>query len=283
MPTLREIEFKIEEGESLKDITSAYAEISAIKLRKIKNNIQRNQKFVKELSKLFYIVREEASKRKILPEIGFEGTAHIIITSNYPFYGALERKLMTEYLKKANLLTPQLRIVIGRTGNYFFELIKAGFSFEKFILKKDIPSLEELEKITKKVKKYKNVLVFHTVFSSLAVQRPTFTNITKPFLSSSLSKKEKSYHIFEPEIKEMFEFFNSQIIQVLLDQTFLESELARTASRLISMNEAEEKAKEFIKKQIRELKILKRNLINFKFLEIFKPAKEWREKNYYGR
>lgn len=284
MPTKRELKSLIEEGKNLKEITSSYAEISAIKLRKIRNKIEHNQNFVKEISKLFYIVREEAIRRKIFPKIKFEGTVHIVITSNYPFYGSLEGRLLRDYLKKADLLSPKLRIIIGKTGNYFLKSINFKLPFEKFILRKDIPSLKELEELTKKIRPFKNILVFYSIFDSLLIQKPTFTNLTKPFsLEKKLIEKREIYHIFEPEIEDMFFFFNNQIIQILLEQTFLESELSRTASRLITMNEAQEKAESFIRSQIKKIKIVEKNLINFKFLDIFYPSQKWREKVYYGR
>lgn len=286
MALKREIELKIEEGIALRNIVSAYAEISAIKLKKIKNKIQQNKKFTKELSRVFHIVRRETIRRKIFPKIKFEGTAHIIITSNFPFYGTLERRLLRDYIKRANFLHPKLRIVIGKTGNQFLKSINFKLSFESFILKKDIPSLEELEYLTRRIRNFKNILVFYSVFDSLLIQMPTFTNITRPFLFSKEEEKEEKEkrfcHIFEPEIEDMFYFFNTQIIQILLEETFLEAELSRTASRLVTMNEGEGKAENFIKEQTKILKMIQKNLINFRFLEIFPSLKNWRKEIYYG-
>lgn len=281
MRTIRRLKQLKQEGQSLKDMAAAYSEISALKLEKIREGIQKNNKFIQDLSGLFYLVESEAKKREITPEVFKQGATHIIITSNYPFYGRLERSLLDYYLQHYEKFSPELRIVVGKTGAKFLDAVNFRESYESFILDTDLPTPQELNRLLSKIKDYRAILVYHSTFISVLSQKPTVTDVTKSTVPSPPSKKI-SYHIFEPEVEEMLRFFDNRIIQILLEGVFLESELARTAARLISMNEAEERAEDFIKKQDRLLKAAQKSSANLKALEVINTLRNWREK-VYGR
>ena len=73
----------------------------------------------------------------------------------------------------------------------------------------------------------------------------------------------------EPDLSKILHFFDSQIITLLLESTFLESELARTGSRFISMDSAETEANKFIKDYLKLKAYTERNLQNNTLLENF--------------
>ncbi len=71
----------------------------------------------------------------------------------------------------------------------------------------------------------------------------------------------------EPEIKTIAEFFDNQIKILILESTFLESELARTASRLITMDSAQNEAEKFLSNQELSLLTAQRSIQNARILE----------------
>lgn len=89
--------------------------------------------------------------------------------------------------------------------------------------------------------------------------QPVQNLVQKPNTQPTKKKEDKIFgidihehsfdYIFEPEIEKMVQFFENHIATLILEQTFLESELARTASRLISMDEAQNNADQLIKQQ----------------------------------
>ena len=146
-------------------------------------------------------------------------------------------------------------------------------NYQEIILKEDQPDAEELKMLVNVLKDYNQVLVFYSSMKSLLIQQPTATDITAssentPAKESKEDKNEFKY-IFEPDLPKILQFFDSQIITLLLEATFLESELSRTASRFISMDSAESDANKFIKQYQIQRVYAKRNMDNNTILENF--------------
>ncbi len=281
--TTRQIQDAIEEGNALKLISQAYGEIASIKLKKIRSEVERNRAFFDEIASVYRVVNLMAAQKAIAVPTPKKGTISVLITSNYRFYGNINNDLIRYFI--VNTIKYQTdRLIIGETALDHFKTIKYFHSFENVILKKDLPSLTELASLATKFKDYSRVLVFYSQFKSVVVQKPTTSDITQfqpkidpkqvqknPSLSLNLSlmlgPALSSSFIFEPEIEKILEFFDHQVKILLLEQTFLESELARTASRLVSMDEAQTNANEYIKQQKKTLNNAQKSINNARILE----------------
>ena len=110
------------------------------------------------------------------------------------------------------------------------------------------------------------------------MQQATFTDITKiSFYVGQFHIKEVNpkntipniNFLFEPDLAKILQFFDSQVLTLLLEQTFLEAELSRTAARFISMDESETEANKFIKIQKTLKAYAQRSLDNNAILENF--------------
>ena len=84
-------------------------------------------------------------------------------------------------------------------------------------------------------------------------------------------------YIFEPELEEIFWFFDTQVRYILFGQVMLEVKLSRIATRLTRMNIGEQKALKAIKKTTREIKkeIALQN--NIRLLETFSGISLWKK------
>src|SRR3990167_6851862 len=83
------------------------------------------------------------------------------------------------------------------------------------------------------------VFVYYSKLATVLLQRPVVVELGGLVDIPIVADPRSNYYIFEPELTEMVNFFEGEITRVLLQQTFLESELARTAARLVSMEQVQ--------------------------------------------
>lgn len=300
MANLTQIQHNIDEGIALKLVAQTFTEIAAIRLKRIRSGIENNRNFVDNISSLFHTVKSVAVKRKNISEtaqkvIHKNGlTQSVLITSNYRFYGDINKQLIEQFmLSTGNLATA--RIVIGKVGVEYLKASNYSHPFYAVILKTDIPTETEIADLVAKIKDYQQVLIFHSKFKTALTQIPAISDITQtaqkttrlgeydttppgsfvPGLKSLLSptprlKDEAPLDfILEPEIEKMLTFFDNQIITLLLEATFLEAELSRTAARLISMDQAQSNADGFLKQQRIQLSVARHSIDNERIIETY--------------
>ncbi len=264
--TIKQIQQQLDEELSLKLIAQAFTEISSIRLKKIRSDVEKNRLFFEEIAYLYYMVNKAAKAvRKENLVVKNDKIICLALTSNYRFYGNLNEELIKAYIKETSNMQAD-RMVIGRTG---LEYIKSAsnIQFSSLMFKKDLPDDSELNSLVTQIKGYSKILVFYSKFKSVLVQIPTVSDVkASPNLRESEDEIPINF-VFEPELKNILEFFDKQITRLLLEQTFLESELSRIGARLISMDQAQANADKSIKDQTKLLLNEKRSLINIKTLE----------------
>lgn len=272
--TIKQLKNIIEEGESLKLVAEAFTEISSTRLKQIRNLVEQNRFFLSELSRVYQVVKETASKERILP-VKAKKSISLVITSNYHFYGEVNTKLI-EYFVELMKSNPTDQLVIGKTGEEYLSGINYSIPYKTLIFDKDYPGDLEFSKLLDILKEYTKITVFYAELKSAVVQIPVAKDITQTsFLEirvkENQQKKSVSYKeqlvVFEPEMDKILGFFENQVINLLLQQSFLESELSRTAARLIAMDNAQSNANDYIHSQRQLLSKAKRVVINEKLLE----------------
>lgn len=266
MPTIKQINETLKDSESLKMVVASYSEIAALKLAKIRTGIEKNRLFFQEIIEVYHIVNVEAAERSIhvRPK---KGTVSILITSNHHFYGGMEKELVKFYIVNTAKFQTD-RIVIGSTAEGFLKSFNYFNPYQQITLKEDLPSAEELRGFVSKIVNYEQIMIYYCRMHSVLTQEPHVVDIVqKPPEYYDKSKAPRIDYIFEPELPTILQFFENQVILLLIEQTFLESELARAAARLTSMDQSELAADEIINKQRRELALAKRSIDNIHILE----------------
>jgi ATP synthase F1 gamma subunit len=281
--TGRQIRELIEIGNSLKLLAGSYSELASIKLKTIRGRVEHNRQFYGELTQVYALVSKIASSRGIRNTPSQKSTLSLLLTSNYRFYGNINNTLV-KYFVVENTKIPGDKLVIGKTGREYLHSIKYFHPFESVIFKNDFPTDAELKSLISKIQSYSQVLIFYPQFQSVLIQKPTVRDITQVQQNSLqmqnnsrigkvnqiFSQKEfqeQLSFIFEPEVIKMLNFFDRQIKILLLEETLLEAELARTASRLIAMDQAQNNANDFIKDNNKLLAQIKRANHNSQVLE----------------
>ena len=284
--TIKELDAILEEGESLKQIAQSYSEIANLKIKRIRFEVERNRIFFEEISKIYDIVKAFAIQKKINVKKPKQRLC-IILTSNYRFYGSINSDLINYFVGSTVKLPEVDKLIIGKTGVDFFKANKILPNYQNLLLKDDMPSGEELLNLAAISSNYNQVQVFHSKFKSLLRQQATFTDLSAMSFylkdrvkTVELDKKEDFLKfIFEPELAKILHFFETQILTLLIEETFLESELSRTASRFITMDQAETEANKFIKDYEARKSYAKRSLINSTLLENFASMAALRKGN----
>lgn len=266
--TIKQIDAALEEGESLKAIAQAYSEIANLKIKKIRAEVERNRIFFQEIAGIYSLVKDFASKQKASVTKAKKAVS-IVLTSNYRFYGTINSDLL-EYFEASTAKYETDFIYLGKAAIDYFRARPAKGNHKEVLLKDDSPTPEELKTLAFELSSYNQVYVFYSGMKSLLVQEPKATDIRasqSAALSRPQGKHEDFKFIFEPELSKILEFFDSQIITLLLEGAFLESELSRTASRFISMDQAETQANKFIREYQALKAYTKRNMDNNTILE----------------
>lgn len=266
--TIREIDQLIVEGDSLKMIAQSYSEIANQKIKRIRANLDRNRQFFKEIAGVYGLVKNLSVKRKVSIAKTKKSLA-LIQTSNFRFYGNINSNLLEFYIKETRNMDCD-RIILGKAAIDYFKANHVFSNYQELLLMADQPTSAELASLVDKIKDYSQVLVFYSRFKSLLIQEPTVTDVTASDKLLGTSNTQEAFKfIFEPDLPKLLSFFDSQILTLVLEETFLEAEVARTASRFISMDQAETEANKYIKENQKLKAYAKRNLVNNQILENF--------------
>lgn len=267
MATIKQIDQMLEESTSLKLIAQAYTEIAAAKLQKIRAGIEKNRTFFQEINEMLHIVNTAAYQRHIKLPYNKQGTVSVLLTSNHRFCGNIENKLIRFFMVNTTKFKTD-RLVVGKTAQQYLNTIGYFHSFSTFTFKEDLPTYEELKNFVSTLLNYQQISVYYSRMESIMVQEPHVVDIVqKPSERYIAAKGANPVYIFEPELEKILQFFESQVTTILLEQTIFESELARTASRLTSMDQAQINAESFIKNQKIKLGRAKNSSQNMKLLE----------------
>lgn len=267
--TTKQLLEQIEAGEGLKTLAESYTEIASIKLKQIRDDVERNTAFFEELTGIYSVVKQIAAQNNLKVNFKTKDTISIILTSNYRFYGNINTRLSDAFYKQIQSYPTDL-LVVGNTGQHLLKAMPKTSHATYINLKKDTPNEAELQTLARYIQPYNRILVYYSQFKSVVVQLPTVKDITQtnvPAGAKVAGLSDNLGFILEPEIAEMLIFFDSQITALLLQEVFLESELSRTASRLIAMDQAQSNADDYITGHKKNLNSTKKSVMNMKILE----------------
>lgn len=249
MSSLRAIKQEMIEDQSMELVTQSLSEVASLRFKATKNAIQQASSFFQDITSVYRAVLLEATKHSE-KKLQKQGTISLMLTSNAHFNGGLDRELSSVFMNETNKY-PGAKIVIGRSGvNLMKELGQTNF--EAVTFSNDLPTVQEVLAITTLVKKYSQILVYYSKFVTVLEQKVEVVNLAEPNLKASEINQSLDF-ILEPELNQMMEFFEGQILGSLLNSIFLGSNLARVASRMVSMDSAEQNVKKELEGDKKEL------------------------------
>ncbi|MCL4398034.1 F0F1 ATP synthase subunit gamma [Patescibacteria group bacterium] len=255
----------IKTGETIRIMAEAYSELSVSRLNRIRVKIERNRLFALDLAQAFHEVRAAASIFNFKNKPVRKPKLNVLLFSNHGYFLSLETQMVRFFREQGD---DGDILVIGRSGAEIFAGQGYTKHFDILIFPTDLPRSLELAKASERLKGYDRVSVFYPQFKTVATQIPVSFDIT-----GDLGRIEKTNHspapaILEPEAPKMLEFFEGQIVRLLLEQAFLEAELARTAARLLMMDSTQNRARDYIRAQEKVLRTHMKEKQEGKILEL---------------
>jgi ATP synthase F1 gamma subunit len=258
-------------------LTRSYQEHAVGQINFARFSVLYSREFSKDLAEIFENVRYSYKSldvqkgiKKVIKKN--KRDVWILISSNNKLYGGIVMdsfNLFKERLKSANLAKIDL-IIIGKQGKIFMDDLNLKIPYEYFELPDTNVTVDYLKKISEKLIYYENVYVFYGKFNNLVSQTAVQVAISGEMSiddPKAQATHRKIKFLFEPSIEEILSFFENQILQLLLNQTVQEAQLARFASRINAM----EAAQINIKKQ---LSMLTRDEKRYKIIDMNKKQSE---------
>ncbi|MCL4390135.1 MAG: F0F1 ATP synthase subunit gamma [Patescibacteria group bacterium] len=268
MYQINKIKDYLNEVESLELLAQVFTDIARSNLERIRAGIERNRTYVGEVAKVLHVVRVTAEAQGLSATRQKKVSASLLITSNKRlYYGDLDTKVAEFYIAHTAYTGYVDRFVLGSVGADILKGSNYPFAYETIIFDQELPSAQELANLSQKLSGYQKVFVYYPRFVTVLSQLPSLVDITG-LVSSVSSGEEDRYYIFEPEIGKILDFFEQQIIQMLLEQAFLEAQLARIGTQLTTMDQAAQNAAAVIKQQNELLTYTRKQYLNLQSLEI---------------
>jgi ATP synthase F1 gamma subunit len=288
MVTKKELTRETEFLTTLKTILETYEEIAATRMARIRSSVLSSRDFLLEINAIFQQVKTSyrtqiellMKKKKIkdssrLTFIKRNGkTLYVFISANTGLYGEIIRRTYNVFIEKLKK-EPGDVAILGRLGLEIFntEGINSPVTYFEFPDSKMDNAI--VQKIVEHIVQYEKVLVFYEQFDNIISQSPIVTNISGDPLSWEKGGPQTRY-FFEPSLEKIMEFFEKEIFASIFQQTIFESELAKFAARMVSLDFASENTKTRLKQVILEENRIKHQENNKKQLEMFANIKLWR-------
>lgn len=283
MSQVTDIKEQIKDLYTFKHISSAFTEAAAVKLRNIRQGFIRNDRFFEEISYIYHLVEMHTQQAKLSSRNLQENTApkklSVAFTSNQRFFGTINNEVMIRFLSDSKKFQTG-RLVLGVTGISYLHSIDFREHFSTLQFASDLPNQQETFNFLNMIADYDQVTIYFPRFISFLKQEVASLDLTRKIpLASEKEKnrlKQELNPIFEPDLPKMNQFFNSQVRNILFKRVLLETDLARTAARLLNMSQAEDRTDFEITVKKTELNKVLRSVTNAQLLETFSGIKKWK-------
>lgn len=237
---------EMEELTSLKSLVETYEEIAAGQMQKVRTAVLTAREFLQGLAEIFGEVKSNSTP----PQLGRGGqTVAVWISANAGLYGDIVSRsfeLFADYLDR----NPAAAVVVGRLGTKIMAERLPKTLYNYYDLEDNRVEVEDLGLVMRYLLQFRKIVVFYGQFKSLVNQVPAATSVSgDEIYQGSQGSQGKHQYLFEPGIAEVLEFFEGQMLTTMFEQTVHESQLAKFASRLMTLDGAVEN----IDKKVRQL------------------------------
>ncbi len=254
----------------MKNLISTYEEIAAGNMRRVRSAVVAKRDFLTEITLVYNEVIDSykkeldrlrkkkklssANELSLIPRNG--RNAAILLSANTGLYGDIIHQTVGAFVEQ--LKTGKVdAIVIGIVGKRLVEEALPGLKFRYFDLPDSSATPEAIRSIVLAVVPYEKAVVYHGKFESIITQRPeAFSLAYTPPEPQDEKQARRERYFFEPGLSEIAIYFEKEIFATIFEQTVHESELAKYASRMVTLDRATEN----IKTRLKRLEVLGRVL-----------------------
>ena len=286
MSRIAELKKNLDEYRAAELTASALEDLSAMRLAGIRSGFERNRTFYAGIRDLYGIVRKFGETKNPIEKPKEKKQLFVALTSNKRFYGSLMREVIAALARSLAQLPSSDALVVGRAGWQYVEQMNLTKQVRQMILEEDMPSAEEFDKLLDYFSQFDRVLVLYPKFINPFRQDVGIEDITQSPERAIPDVKQKDEaaavedagptYIFEPESSAILSFFDAQVQRVLLQGVLLEAELARTAARLLRLEEAQARAHELAQRGEFRVRRESAAISDAELLETFAGLATWR-------
>ncbi len=251
MASKYELKSLINQLDLLKTLTQTYQQISANHIRRTRTTVLKNRDFITELLLLFQDVRiaykdelvtlmkqKKIKNTEKLSLIKHNGkSVAVFVAANTGLYGSIINKtasMLANFLKDNQADVT----IIGKAGEPLFKATNPDKQYTFFEFPDASIDPEGLGKIVNHLLQYEKVLVFYAQFQSIVSQDPTISALGSSMDLEEQDPEAVKKYLFEPSLEQIVVFFETEIFGLIFEQTIRESQLAKQASRMYSMDQA---------------------------------------------
>lgn len=279
MTSRKEVIAEIDYLFTLTTILETYEEIAASRMQRIRNQVLLSRDFVFEINNISLQIKssykkemEKLTRKSNLKDpnkISFRTkngkTLLVFLSSNTGLYGNIIRDTFNLFSQKVKEGKSDLAI-LGKLGLQFFQEEFGHMPFTYFDLPDNKIDEETFRKIIDHIVQYERVIVFYQQFQSIVSQRPQEAPISGEVTTQKLAVPQVKY-LFEPSLEKILGFFEKETFASAFEQTIYESQLAKFASRMISLDSAVGNTKDRLKQSIFQKDRMQHQTINKKQTE----------------
>jgi ATP synthase F1 gamma subunit len=288
MITKKELTRETEFLTILRTILETYEEIAATRMSRIRSSVLASRDFLLEINAIFQQVKtsyktqievlmknskiKDSSKLTFIKRNG--KTLYVFVSANTGLYGEIIRKTYDVFVEKLKK-EPGDVAILGKLGLQIFKAEEMKTPLTYFEFPDNRMDNAILQRIVEHIIQYEKVLVFYEQFNNVVSQSPIVTNISGDPLPWEKGGPQAKY-FFEPSLEKIMEFFEKEIFASIFQQTIFESELAKFAARMVSLDFASGNTKVRLKQVTLAKNRIKHQEENRKQLEKFASMSLWR-------
>lgn len=255
----------MEDLTGINDIVGASEEIASMKMRSIRNKVLLSRDLNDELTEIYQEVtlsyknqiiqlveQKKASKtiNQVKDSLTLKGgngkLAVVYLSANSGLFSKILEKTFDEFVKHLDQHLDAIPIIIGEFGKRLFINHYPGREFVFYPLAEGRSNEDSLKKIIDELAYYTSVIIYYARFESMAQQTTTTLDVSGQE-SPSTTPTSTAHYLFEPSLEKIIAFFESEIFSGIIQQTVTESELARYASRITTLDMARENINQQLK------------------------------------
>jgi F-type H+-transporting ATPase subunit gamma len=288
MVTKKELTRETEFLTVLRTILETYEEIAATRMARIRSSVLASRDFLLEINAIFQQVKtsyktqiealmkarkiKDSSKLTFIKRNG--KTLYVFVSANTGLYGEIIRKTYDIFIDKVKK-EPGDVAILGKLGLEIFkaEEMKTPLTYFEFPDNRIDNAI--LQRIVERIIQYEKVFVFYEQFNNVVSQSPIVINISGDPLPWEKGGPQARY-FFEPSLEKIMEFFEKEIFASIFQQTIFESELAKFAARMVSLDLASDNTKNRLKQVTLAKNRIRHREDNRKQLEKFASMSLWR-------
>lgn len=272
---------------TLEAITRAYSQIASIRMKNVRNLVLSSRDFLNEISFVFAEVLESyrkeaealAKKRK---GKGITFLAHngrsvaVFMSANTGLYGDLIVRTFNRFLNEIRNSDSEV-VVVGKLGLSMFKKEEPNRAYTFFELDDVSINQSDMASMIKHLVQYEQINVYYPKFKNAILQEPTTFRIAAgEALPGRQKEVARTNYWFEPSVENILIFFETEIFASLIAQSVSESQLAKFASRIISLDVAGEKIRLRNKEMLAAKLVVSHRIANRKQLHSITGMSLWK-------